>query len=229
MNLWKRLSDLRHLAKMRGEWDRRARDNPRHYALDGKQNWSDEEFFQSGEQSVAEQILTDMHNICQGKDPRRMRVLEIGCGAGRVTRALARVFGEVHACDISPEMVRLATAAVSDCPNAFIYRNSGRSVDVLSHLRFDFAYSMCVFHHVSSLEVIESYLRSVHSLLEPGALFKFEVQGCTSVVSPPGDTWIGVPISDDEAVRLARATGFDPRYRHGAAEERFWLWFFKNL
>ena len=51
-----------------------------------------------------------MINICQGKDPKQMRVLEIGCGAGRVTRALASVFGEVYAVDISGEMVRQARA-----------------------------------------------------------------------------------------------------------------------
>ena len=31
--------------------------------------------------------------------------IEIGCGAGRITRALARLFGEVHGVDISGEMV----------------------------------------------------------------------------------------------------------------------------
>ena len=55
-----------------------------------KRNWTDDEFFASGEQTVAEEILTDMTNICQGKDPKQMRVIEIGCGAGRVTRALAQ-------------------------------------------------------------------------------------------------------------------------------------------
>ena len=58
-----------------------------------------------------------MINICQGKDPKQMRVLEIGCGAGRVTRALASVFGEVYAVDISGEMVRHARAALADLPN----------------------------------------------------------------------------------------------------------------
>ena len=45
---------------------------------------------------------------------------------------------------------------------------------------------MCVFHHISSREIIESYLRGVHRLLVPGGLFKFEVQGCTAVVPGRG-------------------------------------------
>jgi len=42
-----------------------------------------------------------------------MRVLEIGCGAGRLTRALAKLFGEVHGVDVSGEMV--GTRAPGDC------------------------------------------------------------------------------------------------------------------
>ena len=75
--------------------------------------WSDEEFFASGEKTVAEEILTDMMNICQGKPPAEMRVLEIGCGAGRVTRALAKLFGEVHAVDVSGEMVQAGSRSAS--------------------------------------------------------------------------------------------------------------------
>ncbi len=81
----------KQLEKMREDWDQRARENARYYVNTGKTAWTDEEFFASGEQLVAEEILTDMENICQGKPPGEMRVLEIGCGAGRVTRALAKI------------------------------------------------------------------------------------------------------------------------------------------
>ena len=74
---------------MRRDWDERARENARYYVNTEQTDWTDDEFFASGERTVAEEILTDMINICQGKDPKQMRVLEIGCGAGRVTRALA--------------------------------------------------------------------------------------------------------------------------------------------
>jgi methylase of polypeptide subunit release factors len=89
------------LRTMRNDWDRRARENARYYIATGRADWTDEEFFASGEQQVAGQILNDMENVCQGRNPASMRVLEIGCGAGRITGALARIFGEVHAVDIS--------------------------------------------------------------------------------------------------------------------------------
>src|SRR5688572_28663414 len=94
------------LEKMRRDWDERARENARYYVNTARDDWSDEEFFRSGAQTMSEEILTDMINICQGTEPGDMRVLEIGCGAGRVTRALADLFGEVHGVDVSGEMIR---------------------------------------------------------------------------------------------------------------------------
>ena len=44
----------------------------------------------------------------------------------------------------------------------------------------------------------------------------------------PDDTWLGVPFSDGDAVAMAEKCGFEPRYRHGAGEQYFWLWFFKR-
>ena len=235
MGEWKRISGCmkrinieQQLEKMRVDWDQRARENARHYVATGNRQWSDEEFFASGEQAVAEEILTDMINVCQGKPPSQMRVLEIGCGAGRITRALARLFGEVHAVDVSGEMVKLAAEAVRDYPQAFVYQNNGKDLAVVPDLPFDFAFSMIVFQHIPSREIIENYIREVHRLLRPGALFKFQLQGYVTTEARPDDTWLGVSFSEPQAVDMALRCGFEPRYRHGAGGQYFWLWFFKS-
>lgn len=222
--------DLKHqLAKMRRDWDARARENARYYVNTERQDWTDEDFFRSGERTVMEEVLTDMTNICQGIWPKRMKVLEIGCGAGRVTRALADVFGEVHAVDVSGEMIRRAREALAGRTNVFLYQNSGSDLAVLPReIVFDFAFSSIVFQHIPSREIIYSYVREVHRVLRPGALFKFQVQGDTTVTSSPDDTWVGVPFTDEEACRMAESCGFEPRYRHGAGEQYFWLWFFRK-
>jgi SAM-dependent methyltransferase len=230
----------RQLEKMRADWDQRARENARHFIVTGKDQWSDEEFFASGVQSVEEEILTDLTNICQGRAPQDMRVLEIGCGAGRVTRALAEVFGEVHAVDVSGEMIEQANRALAAFPHAHVYRNNGMDLSVVPSLPFDFAFSFIVFQHIPSQLIVESYVREVHRLLRPGGLFKFQVNGITNHgrlagVLPsemrrrvPVDTWLGAPMSEGEAVRMAERTGFDCRYRLGAETQYFWLWYFKR-
>lgn len=214
--------------KMREDWDQRARENARYYVNTERSDWTDDEFFRSGEQTVMEEILTDMTNICQGIWPRRMRVLEIGCGAGRVTRALAQIFGEVHAVDVSGEMVKLAQQALTGLPNGHVYQNNGRDLSVIPGGSYDFAFSTIVFQHIPSREVIEQYVREVHRLLRPGALFKFQVQGDATIERTADDTWLGVPFSDADAVAMAERCGFEPRYRHGAGEQYFWLWYFKK-
>lgn len=227
------------LRRMRRDWDRRARENARFYVATLQDEWSDEEFYRSGQLTFQEQILTDLPNICQGKDPRDMKVLEIGCGAGRVTRALAHHFGHVDAVDISPEMVRQARRALADCPNARILRNNGRDLSVVGggwwnrlgigeKIQLDFAFSCIVFQHIPNREIIENYANEVNRLLRPGALFKFQVQGSDRVKVAEDDTWVGVPFSEKDARAMAGRCGFEMRYHAGAGSQYYWLWFFKD-
>jgi SAM-dependent methyltransferase len=225
--------------RMRRDWDRRAAENARHYVATGQLAWTDEEFFAAGEQELQNHILNDLGNICQGRDPKSMKVLEIGCGAGRVTRALARFFGEVYAVDISRKMVREARQATIAFPNAHILCNNGRDLSIVRghwwerlgigpSLQFDFAFSCLVFQHIPSREVIESYTSEVNRLLRPGALFKLQVQGYTAHQPDLDDSWSGYSFHPDDARTLAESNGFELRYDRGAGEQYYWLWFFKK-
>jgi ubiquinone/menaquinone biosynthesis C-methylase UbiE len=158
---------------MRCEWDERARENARYFIATGNAEWNTEEFFNSGRLNVFFEILTDLGNVCQGWNAKAMRVLEIGCGAGRMTRALAEVFGEVYAVDISGEMIGRAKEALADLSNVRLFQNNGADLRVLGDIQIDFAFSYIVFQHIPAREVIYSYVREVNRLLRPGGLFKF--------------------------------------------------------
>jgi SAM-dependent methyltransferase len=227
------------LDRMRADWDQRARENARYYVATGKEDWSEEDFYRSGQTNVEQYILNDLGNVCQGKDPKDMKVLEIGCGAGRITRALAGSFGEVYAVDISAEMVRQARLALKPFPHAHIFLNNGKDLSVIrrgwlsrlgmgTSLQLDFAFSYIVFQHIPSRDIIENYVREVNRLLRPGALFKFQVQGAPLGDGEVPDTWQGVPFSEKQAGEMAERCGFEMRYNHGAGEQYYWLWFFKN-
>jgi hypothetical protein len=110
----------------------------------------------------------------------------------------------------------------------FLYKNNGMDLSVLGDLQFDFAFSIVVFQHIPRHEVVESYVREVHRVLRSGALFKFQLQGDTRVTSLPDDTWLGAAFSDQQVVEMGRRCGFDPRYRSGAGEQYFSVWFFKT-
>ena len=227
------------LEKMRADWDLRARENARHFIATTQEQWTDEEFFSSGELAVKQLILSDMANICQDLQPSGMRVLEIGCGVGRITRALAQTFGEIYAVDVSGEMIEQARTALAAFPNAHLYRNNGTDLSVVPDIPFDFAFSVIVFQHIPSQSIVENYIREVHRLLRPGGLFKFQVNGIAhrgrlGRILParlrratPANTWLGAPVSEEEALRMAERSGFECRYRLGAGTQDFWLWFFK--
>jgi cyclopropane fatty-acyl-phospholipid synthase-like methyltransferase len=223
---------------MRRAWDQRALQNARHYVVTGQNQWSDEEFYRSGQVTLQEEVLNDLANICQGINPKEMRILEIGCGAGRVTRAFAGLFGEVWAVDISREMVRQAREACVGFSNAHVVQNNGKDLRAVSNpwrhwllreqpLQFDFAFSFMVFQHIPNRRIIENYVREVHRLLRPGGLFKFQVQGSPLAEADPEHSWVGVPFSERDAREMAKRTGFEMRYHHGAGDQYYWLWFFK--
>jgi SAM-dependent methyltransferase len=216
------------LDKMRHDWDERARENARHFIATANADWNSEEFYQSGRLCVYHEILTDLGNVCQGKDAKQMRVLEIGCGTGRMTRSLAEVFGEVYGVDISGEMITQGKRDLADLPNAHLFQNNGADLQVLGAMQVDFAFSYIVFQHIPSREVIYNYVREVHRLLRPGGLFKFQVQGVPAAAGSNPNTWLGVHFADADAIEMAEQCGFEPRYRHGAGGQYFWLWFFKR-
>jgi hypothetical protein len=85
-------------------------------------------------------------------------------------------------------MIARATKALADRPNAHVYQNNGKDLNVIPASDFDFAFSTIVFQHIPSREVIETYVREVSRLLRPGALFKFQVQGDCTLETTPDDT-----------------------------------------
>ena len=213
--------------EMREDWDARARENAFHYIADSQDEWRPEEFFASGEESVRRLILNDMDSICQETPPTEMRILEIGCGAGRMTRALAEMFGEVHGVDVSGGMIERARELLADCPNVHLYQNSGTDLSLLGDLKFDFAFSFIAFQHIPSNAIIENYVREVYRVLRPGRLFKFQVQGSYRAVQVEQDTWLGATISGSDAIKMAENCGFRLFRYEGLGEQYFWLWYVK--
>ena len=189
--------------------------------------WPDRDFFCSGEINVAKLVMTDMPRVCgAAKSPLDLSMVEIGCGVGRMTRMLARIFAEVTALDVSDEMVARARANTVDLPNVTVLLGDGATLEPLASDSYDFVFSFIVFQHIpSSLAVISSYCREAHRILRPGGLFKFQVQGDTSPARGPRDTWLGCPVSPSQAEMLARNAGFVMEHSEGPGTQYYWLWF----
>jgi SAM-dependent methyltransferase/glycosyltransferase involved in cell wall biosynthesis len=206
---------------MRRDWDERAKLNPMHYIASNKVVWDEVEFLRGGAGDVDRYVGSDLETICDGKEAKGMRILEIGCGIGRMTRHFAGLFGEVHGVDVAPTMVALGREKMTDLTNVHLHETSGSDLAMFTDGYFDFAFSYIVFQHVPFREAIVSYFREVRRVLKPGCLFKFQVQGA-AIENP--NTWVGVGFSAEEMQRHAQETGFEPLREEGAGTQYYWHW-----
>ncbi len=209
---------------MQQDWDQRAQQNAYYYIASSREDWDEDEFYASGRQSVQEIIVDDAERLYPGRDLKSLRVLEIGCGAGRMTRALAELADEIHGVDVSGEMVKRAKAALERHPNAFVYHGDGVGLDVVEARDFDLAFSYIVFQHIPTVEVIESYVGDVAARLKPGGVFKVQTQGSPLALLGKGDTWEGCFVSASEWLAWSRRCGYRLTDFEGAGTQYLWLW-----
>ena len=101
-----------------------------------------------------------------GADPRGGLCVEVGCGPGRMTGALAERFDRVLALDVSPAMLDQARANVA-APNVKFQLVSGDQLDGLDHGIADAVICYLVLQHLPARRVIESYLREFARVLAP--------------------------------------------------------------
>ena len=92
--------------------------------------------------------------------------VEVGCGPGRMTAALAERFERVIAVDVSPAMIDRARAAVS-ADNVEFSVVSGESLDGVPDARADVVVCYLVLQHLPSRRVVAAYLREFRRVLAP--------------------------------------------------------------
>jgi SAM-dependent methyltransferase len=211
------------LEEMRRDWNERAVENARYYVSTGVRTWED--FDASGKGSFDEIVRPYLPVLLRGRSPRECRVAEIGCGLGRMTAWFAREFGEVHAIDISTEMLAKAGERLSGFNNVVLHASSGMDLAPLPDGYFDLAFSYIVFQHIPSREVIRNYILEAGRILKPGGAFHFQLNGYLSPDAYPRekDTWEGESFSFSEAVDMLRAAGLAPFNAVGAGTQYFLL------
>ena len=204
---------------MAEDWDRRARESARFYIA--TDDWeSEEKFERSGEREVDAYILKD---LALSSDSR---VLEIGCGVGRLLRPMARRFAEIHGVDISEEMISRGRERLVDLEHVRLQQTDG-SLPAFRDGTFDFCYSWRVFQHVPRKEYVLRYFREVGRVLKPGGLFRFDVakdEGEAHRRDEAG-TWFGVVFSEEELRRELEACGLEPlevRHEGRRGKRVFW-------
>jgi SAM-dependent methyltransferase len=187
------------LERMRRDWNQRACEDAYYYAGFGRRKQETSQFLSSGE-DVVRLLEGELSWLSPGAQER---ALEIGCGPGRLMRALARHFDEIHGVDVSDRMVALAQQNLEDVPNARVTRTNGTDLDVFPDDSFDFVYSFAVFQHIPSSDVVFRYLEEACRVLKPGGVFRGQFNGLAQSKHKL-TTWSGACIPAEPIARFAR-------------------------
>jgi cyclopropane fatty-acyl-phospholipid synthase-like methyltransferase len=130
----------------------------------GDNPWTDEEFYALG-QSDWEDFFAQWKQY--GCDTRHC--VEIGCGAGRLTRCIAKTFDHVTALDISEDQISYARSRI-DCKNITFRVTDGVGFPSISD-PVTAVFSAHVFQHFDSLSDADQVFRQLHRAMSVGGSF----------------------------------------------------------
>jgi SAM-dependent methyltransferase len=153
-------------------WDRRAREDA-FYFVDNRLSYRRpdlERFWTEGERDL-DALLGSVGASLRPDD----RVVEIGCGVGRLTRVLAARCAAVQAVDISPEMLRLARTHNPGLTNVQWRLTDGARLDGIPPGVCDACVSHVVFQHIPDPEITLGYVREIGRVLRPGGWAAFQI------------------------------------------------------
>ena len=213
--------------KMKKEWDARSKLDTL-FVISTEHSENYEDFWQSGIDDI-KSILdlggSRFEKITHQKDPKKMRILEIGCGIGRLLIPMSEIFGQVIGVDISSEMIHKGKKHLENIQNCQIFENNGIDLSEFPDNYFDFCFSFIVFQHIPEKKIVEKYISEVSRVLKPNCLFRFQVRG--TITSKPNQitTWDGVQFTSDEIHKIAQVNNFEIIEDGNDKDEYYWLTF----
>lgn len=108
-------------------------------------------FFQKGYKIFNEHLRMHLNQ-------ESMKILEFGCGAGRILKALPKNTHEIHACDISKTQLKLAKMI---CPEVKYNLIKRTFIGLYPIDNFDLVYTFAVLKHIGNFS---EYIKTIQEL-----------------------------------------------------------------
>lgn len=188
--------------KMKQDWNQRAQHHARFWI--DTQNYQTEEVFAQSGQNTAQALLQALHGLYRPS----WKVLDIGCGIGRVLKPLAKHFDTLVGIDVSSAMITQSKVWLSGYPQITTFETSGVDLREFKQHSFNLVYSYVAFQHMPR-PVFEQYLSEINRVLTP--------DGYLALQLPMGE-YYDVPIEDTVGIRSYPIQEIVQKLRHNGLD-----------
>jgi len=181
-----------------------------YYVAYGRRSQSDAEFLAAAT-GVVNELEVELGRL-KAEERGSWRALEIGCGSGRLMRAMSRHFLEIHGVDVAADAIQQARQNLQDLPHAQAREIHGTSLEDFADHSFNFVYSFALFPYIPSRELVLAFLREIHRVLRPGGLARLQFNGSG-----------GAGFSSHDLLEFAQAHDFQVLALDGVATQSMWM------
>lgn len=202
------------------KWKKIGKENNKHVVIAGfGKNITEEQFSETGKNHCETLIKNDP--FFRKLNPlNNKRILEIGCGTGRITGFIAENFQEVRGIDISEEMIEQAKNHLAGKTNIHLYATDGLHMPFPDAF-FDAVFSFIVFQHMPNRQTVKKNLEETARVLKIGGLAKIQLRG----LPVPKRKWFyGPSFTIQEVNKMIENFPIRVLKSEGAGTKYFWVW-----
>jgi cyclopropane fatty-acyl-phospholipid synthase-like methyltransferase len=139
-------------------------------------------------------------------------ILELGCGAGRMSEFLAQEVKKLYAVDISVEIIALARERLEKTTNVDLIciLEEGESFSILENSSIDLVFSVAVLQHCSE-NIVKDYFKDIGRILKSNGYFVFQIPIAEKHETIPYEQQPAVDMTYwtlDEIKQLAKDEGY---------------------
>ncbi|MCA9473126.1 MAG: methyltransferase domain-containing protein [Nitrospirales bacterium] len=190
------------VAKMKQDWDRRAKHHTRFWIA--TEDFQNEEVFAQSGLRTAEAILATLGSYTS----TTWRVLDIGCGIGRVLKPLSPHFRHLTGVDVSAEMIAKSKTWLTDIKNVSTFETSGVDLSLFPSRNFHLVYSYVAFQHMPR-PVFDRYVEEINRVLTPRGFLVFQLPIGRHQDAPLEDTIAVRSYEYEELEQKLKKNGFE--------------------
>lgn len=162
-------------------WNKLAKEDAEFYILTEKNKkgkWDKNEFLETGQRQWTRFKKLLFNYGTESIISKDKIAIDMGCGVGRITFAMAQDFLKVFGVDVSEIMIEKAKKYQKDLnvKNAEFLANNGTDLSLFSNNSIDFLFSYLTLQHCSSSKQVLKYIKEFSRVLKPRGVCLFQVR-----------------------------------------------------